>query len=491
MAKSLDEIYRQMELERLQKLENERIEEKKISDERDKKRQEWQKLTRMYESISLASTAVAAGAGGTKLTPSIVISYSTLNLGDTIIGGATISVTYSVSALRLSEDLTITIVDDVNFQLQIFGETASNPIILPHVNGTINPTIMQISFFPLPVSPSIIDVFNTQILHSSSDLNRILSVSASIIETSITITNFDPSNFSPFIDTISVNINYGSIDVTERGIIWSLDPDATVDGVEPDVYKQIDGDTGSGDFTFTNVNIEAPWFYTNVYVKAYAITEIGTFYSNYEIWIPELCVAKGTKILLSNGLHKNIEDIEYEDSLSVWDFDSGEFTSSNPLWIKQAQTANKYNLLKFSDGSELKTISQHRIFNKEAGMFTYPMTNETPIGTTTFNEDGNEITLIEKAIINEKVEYYNIITKKHMNLFTNGILTSCRYNNIYPISNMKFIKDNRVLRSREEFVNITDNYYKGLRLSEQVFNLEDIQSYINRLQKNEIILEIY
>lgn len=41
--------------------------------------------------------------------------------------------------------------------------------------------------------------------------------------------------------------------------------------------------------------------------------------------------------------------------------------------------------------------------------------------------------------VDEEVEYYNIITEKHMNLFAEGILTSCRYNNIYPFTDtMKF-----------------------------------------------------
>ena len=86
------------------------------------------------------------------------------------------------------------------------------------------------------------------------------------------------------------------------------------------------------------------------------------------------------------------------------------------------QVATSYNLLKFSDGSELKTINQHRIFNKEAGKFTYPMTDETPIGTTTFNADGKEVQLVSKEVITVKeVEYMNVITNYHMNYKENSI----------------------------------------------------------------------
>lgn len=193
------------------------------------------------------------------------------------------------------------------------------------------------------------------------------------------------------------------------------------------------------------------------------------------------CLVKGTKVLLSSGVYKLIEDINYQDELVVWNFDDGKFDFTNPLWIKQPQTHIGHNLIKFSDGSELKTLQAelgHRIFNVEKGMFTYPMTDDTPIGTHTFNEKGELVSLISKEIVNEEVEYYNIITSKHMNLFTNSILTSCRYNNIYPIVDMKFVKDERPLRTREEFSNISDKYFEGFRLAEQTFALNEIEAYM-------------
>ncbi len=164
---------------------------------------------------------------------------------------------------------------------------------------------------------------------------------------------------------------------------------------------------------------------------------------------------------------KKIKDITYNDEILVWDFDKGEFATSKPLWIKKAQIANQYNLLKFENGIELKTVSQHRIFNKEAGKFTYTMTEDTPIGTTTFLADGTETKLVSKEVVEEFVEYYNVITNYHMNLFANGILTSCRFNNLYEIKDMKFVKDDRKLASREEYSEIPDEYFHGLRLAEQ------------------------
>ena len=170
---------------------------------------------------------------------------------------------------------------------------------------------------------------------------------------------------------------------------------------------------------------------------------------------------------------KKIEDLNYNDKLLVWDFDHGCFTTARPLWLKKKEEAEEYNLLKFSDGSELKTIKQHRIFNKELGKFTYPMTDETPIGTTTFTEDGKGVKLVSKEVIKEHVAFYNVITYYHMNAFANGILTSCRLSNLYKIKDMKYVKDDRKLASREEYKEIPDDYFYGMRISEQPRNVNN------------------
>lgn len=179
------------------------------------------------------------------------------------------------------------------------------------------------------------------------------------------------------------------------------------------------------------------------------------------------CCAAGTQVALADGSLKNIEDVDYTNLLKVWDFDKGCFAEAYPLWIKMEQEADAYNLLCFDDGSELKTINQHRIFNKEIGAFTYPMTEDTPLGTTTFNVFGKEVKLIHKEIVREKVKYYNVITSKHLNCFTNGILTSCRLNNMYTIKDMKFVKNHGPVLSYRDFPLLPKEWIDGLRLLEQ------------------------
>ena len=175
---------------------------------------------------------------------------------------------------------------------------------------------------------------------------------------------------------------------------------------------------------------------------------------NCSISLNQTCLIAGTLITLSNGTTKKVEDITYDDELLVWDFFNGCFTSAKPRWIKIKQTSPVYNKLTFSNGATLGLVGEggtqgyHRIYNKQAGLFTHTGVPETPIGTITFAEDETEPVLVKQELINEEVDYYNIITDKHFNLFANGILTSCKCSNMYRIEDMKYVGER--LMSDEE-----------------------------------------
>ena len=218
-----------------------------------------------------------------------------------------------------------------------------------------------------------------------------------------------------------------------------------------------------------------------------------TLTDDITITVTSWCFIEGTPITLANHTYKNVEDITYDDNLLVWDFDKGEFSQAKPLWIMKQKQAVKYNHLVFSDNSELNTVEQHRIFNIEKGMFTYPMTEDTPIGTHTLNDKGEIVELVSKEVVEKEVNYYNIITNYHINLFAGHILTSCRLSNIYPIKDFKYVKDNREIVPFEKF-NVPKEYYNGLRLGEQPTDINrgnadyhgdnSVEDYVKRLIRN-------
>ena len=274
---------------------------------------------------------------------------------------------------------------------------------------------------------------------------------------------------------ISVDTCTGSSSTAERTAIRAADNCAN---------PYTTGLTGS-----QSINFDAASFSGDLIdVLAYAVNSAGVAYSPTVLtWTPIVCLAEGTLITLADNSTKTVENIQMSDLIKVWDFDNSVFASAHPLWIKQSETTTQYNQLTFSDGSILRTIEQHRIFNKQAGAFTYPMTDATPIGTITMNAQGNEVTLVDKCIMIDTINYYNVITDHHLNLYADGILTSMRYNNIYPIANMKFVKDDRVLRHTEEFTSagIAQRWIDGLRLAEQTMSIPNIKWYTQRLEYKE------
>ena len=234
------------------------------------------------------------------------------------------------------------------------------------------------------------------------------------------------------------------------------------------------GLSGSGSDLTTEITIDSGLngCTSNIYTGAWSV----------------VCLVEGTMVTMADGSHKAIEDIGYDDLIRVWNFDLGEFSEALPVFVKQEETHSEHYRFTFSDGTVLRTVGHH-VFNKQAGAFTMLVRDTTPVGTITFNELGEEVTLISKETIEESVRFYNVWTQYHLNLFADSILTSNRFNNIYPIQDMKFVKDNRALRPLEEFANIDPKYISGLRLQEQPaqYTAEYIRDYVeNKLERLDI-----
>ena len=321
------------------------------------------------------------------------------------------------------------------------------------------------------------NVSTTGNITAANFIGNTFSLSQTILPTiqSIIIANtsseYETSGGTGYANVLVANV----IPVIEYGVIVTAG--STVDKYVTGNLANIPGtekimiSTGTSDQPFT--------------VYSYVTTNAGTYYSGPEVGFSGLCLLKGTMISLADGTYKPIEDINNDDLLLTWDFDLGQYAQARPLWIKRGETGTRYNELTFSDGTILRTFDQHRIFNKQAGAFTYPMSDDTPIGTITVNEHGQEITLVKREIVWNTIEHYNIITDHHINLFANSVLTSCRFNNIYPITDMKFVKDVVLNRNLSEFAEIESRFVSGLRLQEQSFDLTMIEGYVNRLLATE------
>ena len=198
-----------------------------------------------------------------------------------------------------------------------------------------------------------------------------------------------------------------------------------------------------------------------------------------------VCYAIGTLITLYDGNTKKIEDVTYDDLLLVWDFDNRCFSSAKPSWISKAQLASYYYKITMSDGTELKLIGSngdcHRLFNIDQSKFVYG--SRFNLGEKVFKTDESTPSVVSIEKIEEDIVFYNMNTKFHINCFINGVLSSCRYNNLYPIKDMKFVKESRPIIPLSVYKDVPENYYNDLRLGEVDVNDFPIDETIDYVKK--------
>jgi hypothetical protein len=187
---------------------------------------------------------------------------------------------------------------------------------------------------------------------------------------------------------------------------------------------------------------------------------------------------KDTLITNFNDSYKEIEYLNEVDLLKVWDFDNGEYSQSDVLFVTGPSITNEYFSYIFDDGTELKVVDKCYIYDKDQGVFT----SDFQIGSKTLNDKGEEVTLLSKDLVTKEVEHFGLVSDYHMNFFANGVLVSSEYNNLYPINNMTFIKYDREPKNRAEFSELNATLYNGLRISEQPILNEVLKNGINLLK---------
>ena len=118
---------------------------------------------------------------------------------------------------------------------------------------------------------------------------------------------------------------------------------------------------------------------------------------------------------------------------------------------------------------------------------------EIGVGSRTINKDGEIITIISVEKDMENCLAYNVITDRHINIFANGILTSCAMSNIFKIKDMKYLEQNEECLTLDDLEGIPEKYINGLRLTSLPCSFEGtrkksikfIKQYVNKLIDSE------
>ena len=197
------------------------------------------------------------------------------------------------------------------------------------------------------------------------------------------------------------------------------------------------------------------------------------------------CLVEGTKILLANGKYKNIEDIDYDDLLTVYDHVNGNITYVYPIWLEKKQVSNNYIKVTLEDNTSIKFTKDHSLYNADTNMYASILdSNQIDVGSNVYKIKNNKLIKVKiKKIekINKKVNYYNIVSTIHYNVFSNDILTSdstAAISNIYGFNDDATYSDNykKISNGKElsyDKVSFIPKYlYYGLNLRNASF-IED------------------
>lgn len=191
------------------------------------------------------------------------------------------------------------------------------------------------------------------------------------------------------------------------------------------------------------------------------------------------CLAEGTKILLANGNYKNIEDIDYNDLLAVFDHETGKLTYQYSGWLEKPGIASNYTKVTFSDGTSINFTNNHAIYSLDYNEYITIYDKEKfKIGSKVAKYKNNKVeetivTNIEN--IDKEVKYYHILSNRHFNVIANDLITVNKeifVSNFHGFENdltwkMPILKEN--IYSYEELSEIPYYLYKGLRLYEGKF----------------------
>lgn len=204
----------------------------------------------------------------------------------------------------------------------------------------------------------------------------------------------------------------------------------------------------------------------------------GLLTGDVSVELSTMCLLRGTAISLANGASKPIEYVTYDDELLVWDFDAGRRSSARPFWIKRAERTDHYWVNTFASGRVVLTtgtVAGHRFFDMETGRFEY---NTRCVGHRIATQDGRDV-LVSVEHVQGPCEFYNLNTERHINCYANGVLASCRLNNLYPVVDMRFDRrdasgDRHV---RDEFPGVPCSWVSGGRFLEQPLPADELIAY--------------
>ena len=131
------------------------------------------------------------------------------------------------------------------------------------------------------------------------------------------------------------------------------------------------------------------------------------------------CFPAGTKITMSDGSFKNIEEIKSGDSVLSYNFEK-DGTESGVVTTVKKSAENLLVELSLEDDTVISSTALHRIYTKER---EWVHAQDIEVGDTLLQDTGKELKVLEVNTIHTEVDVYQLIdVKDNHNYYANTML---------------------------------------------------------------------
>lgn len=140
------------------------------------------------------------------------------------------------------------------------------------------------------------------------------------------------------------------------------------------------------------------------------------------------CVTPDTLITLADGSQVRVDSLTGDEQLLVWNMETGKLDSAPIMFVDNDPEAT-YEVIKlyFSDGTEVKVISEHGFWDYDLNKYVYLDRNAAEyIGHTFAKQNGDKlekVELVDVVLDNQVTTAWSPVTTGHLCYFVNGMLS--------------------------------------------------------------------
>lgn len=142
-----------------------------------------------------------------------------------------------------------------------------------------------------------------------------------------------------------------------------------------------------------------------------------------------ICVTPDTLVTLADGSKKEIRNVSVGEDVIAWNFHTGEYEVV-PVSLCDVHSSGYMNVLHlyFDDGTELKVLGEHGIFDSDLNNFIFIDKDDVTnyLGHSFVKQDGSDyktVKLVDYKITEENTQAYTIMSSEYHNVILEDMFT--------------------------------------------------------------------